>query len=386
MSEEPQRKRRPILRFLGRFGLLLLFGLLLYQVLWPAQYRFPPPTPFTGEEWYNPYAEFSGKPLKVCTHTHSQAWSGLTYGTATQEDVYALYREADYDVACITNYLQIAERPKDWKGPFVPAYEHTMSITKQHQTVMGSEEIVWFDYPFSFGVRHKQEVIDRLAASAEIVIINHPNHFDSYVLSDFDQLTGYHGVEIATRFAQNLGYWDRALSAGRLVFGVAADDGHDPEVFGQYCRYWIQIDSEPEAPAIYDAFRAGKFYASACRVPARDDHNALVSCVIEDGELRVAMEDLVHVWRFIGQGGTVIKEVQRQNEAAISLEGLPGYVRVEAYTGGMIQYLNPVIRYDGETLPRMKAEYRAGRTGATRAIAVGLFLWVAWSFVLRRRR
>ncbi len=386
MSKEPERKGRPVLRALGRAGLLALFGLLLFQTLWPAQYRFPAPAPFTGEEWYNPYAEFSGKPLRVCTHTHSHAWSGLTYGTASQEDIYALYREAGYDVACITNYLEIAERPRDWEGPFLPAYEHTLSITKQHQTVIGSEDVVWFDYPLWQGVRHKQEVIDRLAASAELVILNHPNHFDSYVLADFDRLTGYDGVEIASRFAQNLGYWDRALSAGRLVFGVAADDGHDPEFGTQYCRYWIQIDSASSAPAIYDAFRAGKFYASACRVPERDDRNALVSCVIENGELRVVMEGLVHVFRFIGQGGKVIKEVRRQNQAALSLDGLPGYVRVEAYTGGLIQYLNPVIRFDGETLPRMKAEYRAGRTGVTRAIAIGLFLYLTWLIVPGRRR
>jgi hypothetical protein len=386
MSEKPEGKRRPVLRAAGSLMLLAGVALLLFQILWPAQYRFPPAAPFTGEEWWNPYADYDGDTLRVCTHTHSRAWSGLTYGNVSAEEVYALYRDAGYDVACITNYLQIAPRPADWKGPFIPAYEHTLSLTKQHQTVMGPREIVWFDYPLWQGVRHKQEVIDRLKASAEVVILNHPNHFRAYPLADFDRLTGYDAVEVASRFAANLGYWDRALSAGRLVFGVAADDGHDTEGEAQYCRHWIDIDGAPEAAAFYEAFRAGRFYASSTRVPARDDWNALVSCRVEEGDLRVRMKNPVHVWRFIGQGGQVIRKVVRASEASLPLADVPGYVRVEAYTGGLVQYLNPVVRFDGAAPVRLRAEFQSGRTWFTRLIAAGLFLWVASLLLVRRRR
>jgi hypothetical protein len=355
-------------------------------VLWPAQYRFPPAEPFTGDEWYNPYAGFSGKTLKACTHTHSRAWSGLTHGTATEDQIYDHYRENGYDVACITNYLGITPPPSHGEGLYLPAYEHTMSITKQHQTVLGARRVSWFDYPLWQETRHKQEVIDLLAKDSEILIINHPNHFQAYTLEDFDRLTGYDGIEVMSRFAQNLGYWDRALSAGRLVFGVTADDGHDLEVPTQYCRYYIDVEAEPNPESFYEAFRAGRFYASAYRVPQRGDVNALVSCEIVDGELRVEMRDMAHVWRFIGQGGKVIREFQRQKSASLPLAGLPGYVRVEIYTGGLLQYLNPVIRFDGEHLPRPKAEFRPGRTGITRGIAVLLFLYAGWWLFLGRRR
>ena len=386
MSEESNRKGRPILRAMGRVAALLLFALLLYQILWPAQYRFPPATPFSGSAWYNPYAEFSGRTLKMCSHTHSSAWGGLTYGSADAEEIYNLLRDAGYDVACITNYLGITPPPATEFGVYLPAYEHVSSITKQHQTVIGASRVLWLDYPLWQGVRHKQEVIDRLANSAELVILNHPNHFDAYQLSDFDQLTGYDGVEIGTRFAQNLGYWDRALSAGRLVFGVAADDGHDPAKEGQYCRYWMQIEAEPTADAIYEAFRAGRFYSSGRRVWERTDRNALVFCRIEDGQLKVRMEEEAHLYRFIGQGGLVLKEVRAQTEASVTLRDDMPYVRVEIYTGALVQWLNPVIRYDGEHLPHPKAEVRTARTMITRGMAIGLFLWVGSLVLFRRRR
>jgi hypothetical protein len=359
----------------------------LFQFLWPARYRFPPPTPFQGPVWCNPYAEFRGPTLRANFHAHARAWLGLTYGRHDRSEVARRYREAGYQVACISDYQDVAP-PQPDQEVYLPAYEHGLTLGQQHYTVIGSSGAIWFDFPLPWQtLEAKQNVIEALAASAELVIINHPNKKEAFSVQDFARLTGYDAVEVATRFAQNRGYWDAALSAGRLVWGTASDDGHDPDRAGHIGRHWMDIDADPDPDSVLAAFRAGRFYSTRREDKFGEEQNALQQCRIEDGVLEVRLTRPADFITFVGQGGSLLGSVVDRAVARRPLGPEDSYVRVEIVTEGLRQYLNPVVRSTGGMPARLHAERRDGATRGRRILAgVLLPLPLVIRRVWRRRR
>jgi hypothetical protein len=361
------------MRRLWQALVLFVLAVLLWHVLWPARYRFPPPQPFAGDHWYNPYESFTGDTLRANFHAHASAWGGLSYGTMDEEEVCQRYRDAGYAVACITNYNSIAPRQPS-QQIYIPAYEHGLNLLFAHQTVLGARHVSLFDYYLWQGLGQKQEVLDALAGDGELVVVNHPNRTTGYSLEELRQLAGYDLLEVATRFARNYGYWDAALSSGRLVWGLASDDGHDPDRIGHVGKHWVDVQAARTPESIYAALRAGHFYSSRRNVTIDDDPQSLVSCRIEDGALHVVMAREADRLIFIGQDGQELETVQDAREARYTLRPEDSYVRVEVETGSYQQFLNPVLRYDGRALPRLRAERLQLATWFGRAAAVGLFL------------
>lgn len=121
--------------------------------------------------------------------------------------------------------------------------------------------------------------------------------------------------------------WDALLSAGRRVWGVAADDAHriadpptPPRDIGGVA--WIRVGAdERSADAILAAMAAGRFYAST-GVELED-----WSPGPNEYALRVAAKDeracAVH---FIGQGGRLLATVTG-HQAAYRPAGDEGYIR-----------------------------------------------------------
>jgi hypothetical protein len=105
---------------------LLVFAVLIALPYARTQvYRFPEPTVFSGSHFLNPYADTSGHWLRANFHAHGEAWSGLTNGEQTNDEVIAAYRKRGYDVATISNYQQIAAHDG---VDTLPAYEHGYSL------------------------------------------------------------------------------------------------------------------------------------------------------------------------------------------------------------------------------------------------------------------
>ena len=115
-------------------GIILLIEIVIY-FLAPI-YDFPPPQPFKGQFWYNPYHEIdTGNWYRANFHFHTRRWGGITSGSGTEEDCYNQYRRLGYTVSALSHYQHITEFQKD-SPCYVPVYEHGFGIRKKHQILI----------------------------------------------------------------------------------------------------------------------------------------------------------------------------------------------------------------------------------------------------------
>ena len=124
-----------------------------------------------------------------------------------------------------------------------------------------------------------QQSVDGIRKARGVPNINHPNFGWAMTADDLRQLERTRLFEIFNGHPQvnNLGgggvpgldeVWDRVLSSGRLMYGLAVDDAHyfkkpgDDSVPGPG-RGWIYVRAARlEARALVDAIERGEFYAS----------------------------------------------------------------------------------------------------------------------------
>jgi len=361
-------------------GAALVFAALVYlELAWPPFYSFPPPEPFHGERWYNPYAGYRGGGLVANFHAHSEAWSGLTFGDTPARQLRDIYKARGYDLIGISDYMAI-EPPENASDLYLSAYEHGYTPGRHHQTVIGAKRVNWFDYPLGGSARQKQSVLDALRPGAAFLVLNHPTKADSYTIADMERLTGYDGVEIATKYGVWDDFWDAALSAGRPVWGLAADDGHAQTETGSGSHVGIGslvIHAERSPDAVLRALREGRFHALYTR--QNEGPIALELCEIDAGVLHVRVGEPADLIRFYSEHGELRSEVRRKAEAVYTLRPEDPYVRIEVTAHHAVLYLNPVIRWDGVALPKPQATVQPNPTWAVRGLGalVLLLVWLA---------
>jgi hypothetical protein len=141
-------------------------------------------------------------------------------------------------------------------------------------------------------------VIGRIEQAGGIAIVNHPNFWESISINDLLALRALTHLEIFNghplTFSQGTEtlpdmetVWDRLLGAGRRVWGVAVDDGHDYTVWGSEHRNpgrgWVMVQAPSlEDRAIVDALAQGRFYPST--------GPSFVTMAVTDGALEVVAE------------------------------------------------------------------------------------------------
>lgn len=347
-----------------------------FELAWPPFYAFPPAREFSGEQWYEPYAGYRGGGLLANFHAHAEAWGGLTFGETSRDELYGLYAARGYAVVGISDYMSIAPAHAD-QPIYLSAYEHGYTVGRRHQTVIGAERVSWFDYPLGGSARNKQHVIDVLRPGAEFLVLNHPTKADSYDVRDFARLTGYDALEVATKYGVWDDFWDAALSAGRPVWGMAADDGHAQRSGGSHLGIGKVVihAQERSAESVLRALREGRFHASYTR--QNETPLPLLRCEIENGELVVKVGRRTEVIRFFSAHGRMVREEWGRDEARYRLAKDDPYVRVEAIAQGAVLYTNPVIRWDGVALPQPQAIVRPLPTWLARGAALLALLALA---------
>jgi hypothetical protein len=366
-------------RFLLVFAVLIALPYARTQV-----YRFPEPTVFSGNQFLNPYANTSGRWLRANFHAHGEAWSGLTNGEQTNEEVIAAYRKRGYDIATISNYQRIAAHDG---ADTLPAYEHGYSLGKRHQLAIGAHSVEWFDYPVFQTLSHKQQIINLVKQKAELVALAHPNSRDAYTSRDLEQLTGYQLIEVVNGPFPVEGTWDAALSAGRVVWGLGNDDSHDVNDTRRMGTAWTMVNARSTAvDEVVSALRDGRHYA--VRLPDAEEPGAketeLVSVDFADGRLMIRCSGAPATIVFIGQGGTVRKTVYNDLAADYAFTPQDTYVRGVIYAPRRVIYLNPVLRYDGSHVPTPVATVDQAGTWLLRiTLLLGTALLLA---VVYRRR
>jgi hypothetical protein len=219
-----------------------------------------------------------------------------------------------------------------------------------------------------------QRNVDAIRAASGFPIINHPNFVWSLTAADLIGLRGLKAFELWSGHTQahNLGgggspgteeIWDRVLSSGTLLYGVAADDSHSfrndvaaAAGVSAAGRAWIMVRAEElTAKAILDALERGDFYASTGVELADYQVSAKTITVTVRPTSRSKYD--VH---FIGKGGRLLKHVPVAPDlsgsgaigplkivapaAVYDIRGDEGYVRAKVVeSNGNMAWTQPVM-------------------------------------------
>jgi hypothetical protein len=340
-------------------------------------YRFPDEAPFSGSQLWNPYAHPGGSWQRANLHAHGLAWSGLTNGLQPPALVAQRYRELGYSVPGVSNYQEIVAHDG---VETLPLYEHGFNIAKRHQLAVGAHSVDWFDFPLWQAMSHRQYVIDRVKRRADLVALNHPTTRAAYTDDTLRSLTGYDLVEVVNGPFTAEMVWDEALSSGHAVWAVANDDSHDMDDPRRLAKAWNMIDAPSASTAdVVNALRHGRSYA-VLRLGALGSSSitTLSGIEVHDRTMTVHLAGAPSVITFIGNEGHVRKVVQNTTVADYTFTDADTYVRTVVDTPQTVLFLNPVVRWNGRTLPAPVATVDAALTWTLRGgIALGVLLLVA---------
>jgi hypothetical protein len=308
----------------------------------------------SGTQGASPVRWFKGN-----THTHTLN----SDGDSTPDEVVRWYREHGYHFLVLTdhNYLtsvdglnavhgaadqflvvrgeEVTSRSRDKK----PVHVNGLDV---HETVAPPPEGVVRDM--------LQQSVDGIRKARGIPNINHPNYGWAITADDLRLLERTHLFEIYNGHPQvnNLGgggapsleeMWDRVLSSGRLMYGLAVDDAHffkrpgDDSVPGPG-RGWIYVRAPRlEARALVDAIERGDFYSST----------GVELSSYEANDRTVALDVKATAWskyrvQFIGKDGRLLEE-QTRLPARYTIRGDEGYVRARVLeSNGWQAWTQPV--------------------------------------------
>jgi hypothetical protein len=346
-------------------------------------YDFPPEAAFSGTHLLNPYETLPHPWQRANFHAHGRPWGALTNGRQPDADIVRTYESFGYSVAGVSNYQHIAAAHG---VPTIPIYEHGYNVVKRHQLAIGARSVTWFDFPLWQSLSNQQYVIDRVAATADLVALAHPYSRDAYALEDLRELTGYQLIEVANGPFQFEDSWDAALSAGRLVWGLGDDDTHDLTDGRRTGVAWTMINARSNDTAdVVEALRAGRAYAVArTNDSASAIETTLGSVTVRNGTLYVTCKGDPSMFIFVGQNGAVKKTVKGVTEASYEFAHDDSYIRTVIRSPRTTMFLNPVRRHDGTNTPPLAARVDVLGTWLFRG---GLLLvGVALALLYRERR
>jgi hypothetical protein len=293
------------------------------------------------------------------THTHTIN----SDGDSTPDDVVRWYREHRYNFLVLTDHEFVtpvdglnatfgAEEKflvipgQEVTGSFEgkPAHVNGINLTKLVMPVKGTSV---FDV--------LQRDIDGVRAAGGVPQINHPNFGWGVTVDDVTRLDRGRLIEIwnGHPLVNNLGgggspsaeeMWDAALTAGRVLYGVADDDSHYFKRIGDPAaptpgHGWVVVRAARlEAALIAGALDRGDFYASTgvelAEYRVTESQVRLTIRVAGQSRYRVA---------FIGAGGKVLAETV-ETSAVYSFRGDEKYVRARVLeSNGAMAWTQPVF-------------------------------------------
>ena len=223
-----------------------------------------------------------------------------------------------------------------------------------------------------------QRNVDAIRERAGVPHINHPNFQWAMTGQDLQQVRtiGSSRSSTGTRRSTSEGgggvpgleeVWDRILTSGTLLYGIAVDDAHvfkqpgNPQVAGPG-RGWVMVRAARlETAALLQALERGNFYASTGVV--LDDVEATATALT----VRVKTESTSkYRIRFIGRGGQVLNEATEPT-ATYTFTGGEGYVRAKVLeSNGRVAWVQPVqvvrkiFTRDRRGVDRLRGDGRAG--------------------------
>lgn len=327
---------------------LVLIGVVAAVLAVGTASRPQAPTPSSGEALW-----FKGN-----LHTHTLN----SDGDSTPDDVVRWYREHGYNFVVITdhNYLTSVDglnalHGADDKFLVVKGEEVTDRVGDKPIHVNGLNPDRFIKPPGGATVAGMvQNMIDAIRSAGGVPSVNHPNY--GWAISSAE-LAGLQRTRLFEVFnghplVNNLGgggipgleeTWDRVLSSGRLLYGIAVDDAHyfkrpEDKTAPRPGFGWVYVRAARlEAKALIDALERGEFYSST-GVELQSLDTSATSMTIA---VRAERQSRYRV-QFIGRQGRVLSEAGT-SPATYTFTGDEGYVRAKVIeSNGKVAWIQPV--------------------------------------------
>jgi len=301
-----------------------------------------------------------GRWYKGNTHTHTLN----SDGDSTPDDVAKWYREHGYRFLVLSdhNFLTSVEGLNAVHG----ASEQFLLIKGEEVSDTFADKPIHvngLDLSERVEPRHGSSVVDVVQRNLDAIRkaggvphINHPNYGWAITADELGQVRNDKLFEIFNghHLVNNLGgggvpgmeeVWDRILSSGKLIYGLADDDAHvfkqpgNPNVPGPG-RGWVVVRAERlAARPIVEALERGDFYAST-GVELSDYQVTAAAITIA---IRQEPSSKYRV-QFIGRNGQVLSEAI-SSPAVYEFKGNELYVRARILeSNGRVAWTQPVWR------------------------------------------
>lgn len=217
------------------------------------------------------------KMLKGGLHCHTTR----SDGRGDPADVIRLHHSQGYDFLALTdhriyNYTNFAP---EVPITIIPGMEfdntffrdhgfrcfHTVCIGPAKEDGNGYSQDQRFDSGTAKDQTQYQLYLDRIHSNRNLTIYCHPE-WSSTPARYFDRLQGDFAMEIwnsgcvlENDMDADAACWDELLGQGKVIYGVATDDGHQMD---HHCRGWVMVRAENNIGAILNALAGGAFYSS----------------------------------------------------------------------------------------------------------------------------
>jgi hypothetical protein len=197
--------------------------------------------------------------LRCALHAHTTE----SDGRVSPEELVRHYEDAGFDVLAITDHWVRTEAASTQRLLVIPSVElggardpHVLGIgvTEAPQELRGR--------PLDL-----REAVAWVLAHGGVPFVAHP-YWSGLRADELERCEGAVGLEVYNASCQlELGrglsavHWDEVLAAGRGLYGIAADDAHDPGLDSRLAWVWARCAGR-SSEALLVSLRSGRFYSS----------------------------------------------------------------------------------------------------------------------------
>lgn len=291
--------------------------------------------------------------LKGGLHCHTTR----SDGNGTPEEVIRYHYEHGYDFLALTdhriyNYKNFAldvpitiipgmefDNPLEVKGRGFRCF-HTVCLGSDREDGNGFGQDEYLEAGTAKNQEEYQRYLDEFHAKGNLTIYCHPQ-WSGTPARYFEKMQGNFAMEIwnsGCAFIRDMdydaAYWDELLGEGKIIYGVATDDGH---AMNEHCNGWVMVRAENNVKSILEALKAGAFYSSCGPEIYNfyvEDKKAVVEC---SPAAKIRFHSDMHPTEII------VSKTASVTRAGISVDGWD-YVRVTVIDkNGKYAWSNPIF-------------------------------------------
>lgn len=217
------------------------------------------------------------KMLKGGLHCHTTR----SDGRGTPQEVIRCHYQKGYDFLALTDHriYNFKNYAEDLPITIIPGIEinsdfevdkgfrvfHSVCIGPAKEDGNGFEQDQPYESIKSSNQEEYQPYLDDIHSKNNLTIYAHPE-WSSTPARYFDKLKGNFAMEIwntgcvmTCDMDADAAYWDEILGQGKVIYGVATDDGH---AMNEHGHGWVMVNAENNISAILEALKNGEFYSS----------------------------------------------------------------------------------------------------------------------------